>query len=61
MRVVILKCFFSVCVDEVEAKAPCNSESRENRMVSDKANLACAAFFNSEFEACGEVSTYILD
>ncbi|KAG8186759.1 hypothetical protein JTE90_010656 [Oedothorax gibbosus] len=44
-----------VCVETVEPKTPCNSETRENRMVSDKANLACSAFYDAEFEACGEV------
>ncbi|GFT52720.1 SCO-spondin [Nephila pilipes] len=51
------------CVDEAEQTQPCSSETREKRMESDKANLACAAFYDAQFEKCSlilDVDVYYL-
>ncbi|GFR08907.1 mucin-2, partial [Trichonephila clavata] len=46
---------YETCIEEEEQKQPCSSETREKRMESDKANLACAAFYDAQFEKCSKV------
>nr|XP_042904159.1 uncharacterized protein LOC107439698 isoform X4 [Parasteatoda tepidariorum] len=42
------------CIDEAEAKNPCNSATAEKRDVSNRANYQCEALKNMDFQQCAE-------
>ncbi|XP_054713671.1 uncharacterized protein LOC129223130 [Uloborus diversus] len=44
-----------VCVEKAEPRPPCSADSKDKSLVSDKANLACAAIYNAQFEKCREI------